>query len=173
MSDPIQSISQSNYVLHNIDAKKLYVQEPLFTANSGDAVYVGWRPDETVLFLHSSVPMSPTGTVYQMSEPITHFERIKVEYWNREFKYMRTTNEFFLEGTSANDTRFCTSLDVSVSTGNQQRLNMAMTYNASGNLVDSQHALFFANGGSVTTGNERGLGVHRVIGINRISGGNA
>lgn len=32
----IQSISQSNYILHNIDAKKLYVQEPLFTANSGD-----------------------------------------------------------------------------------------------------------------------------------------
>lgn len=50
MSNEIQSISQSNYVLHNIDAKKLYVQEPLFTANSGDAVYVGWRPDETVLW---------------------------------------------------------------------------------------------------------------------------
>ena len=45
MSEPIQSISQGNYILHNIDAKKLYVQEPLFTANSGDALYVGWRPD--------------------------------------------------------------------------------------------------------------------------------
>ena len=50
MSEPIQSIAQNNYILHNIDAKKLYVQEPLFTANSGDAVYVGWRPDETVLY---------------------------------------------------------------------------------------------------------------------------
>ena len=54
MSEPIQSIAQNNYILHNIDAKKLYVQEPLFTANSGDAVYVGWRPDETVLWSGSS-----------------------------------------------------------------------------------------------------------------------
>ena len=126
--------------------------------------------NETVLFLHSAVPMSTTGTVYQMSEPITNFERIKVEYWNREFNYMRTTNEFFLEGTSANSTRFCTSLDMSDATANQQRLNMAMTYNASGNLVDAQHTLFYGNGSYVTTGNTRGLGVHRVVGINRISG---
>ena len=123
--------------------------------------------NETVLFVHSSVPMSTTGTVYQMSEPITNFERIKVEYCNREATAWRTTNEFFLEGTSANSTRFYTSLDCSTSTGNQQRVNMVMTYNASGNLVDIQHTLFYGNGGSVTTGNERGLGVHRVIGINR------
>lgn len=137
------------------------------TVDSPLGVVPGYN--ETLLFLHSAVPMSPTGTVYQMSEPITNFERIKVEYWNREVLTVRTTNEFFLDGTSANSTRFSTSLDVSNSTGNQQRLNMCMTYNASGNLVDSQHALFFANGGSVTTGNERGLGVHRVIGINRIA----
>lgn len=50
----INAIATNNYILHNIDAKKLYVQEPLFTANSGDAVYVGWRPDETVLFESTS-----------------------------------------------------------------------------------------------------------------------
>lgn len=66
MSEPIQSIAQNNYILHNIDAKKLYVQEPLFTANSGDAVYVGWRPDETVLYsgslpsLESNITLSET-----------------------------------------------------------------------------------------------------------------
>lgn len=162
----MNTIYDGSYVLGSTSALTfeagpgIKIDEP-----SAGAVRIG--NDETVLFLHSAVPMSPTGTVYQMSEPITNFERIKVEYWNREFKYMRTTNEFFLEGTSANDTRFCTSLDVSNPTGNQQRLNMTMAYNTSGNLVDMQHVLFFANGGSVTTGNERGLGVHKVIGINR------
>ena len=71
MSEPIQSIAQNNYILHNIDAKKLYVQEPLFTANSGDAVYVGWRPDETVLWSGAS-----TNTAFNLSEPITNFEYI-------------------------------------------------------------------------------------------------
>ena len=75
MSDPIQSISQSNYILHNIDAKKLYVQEPLFTANSGDAVYVGWRPDETVLWSYSGTTAVTSGT---LSEAASNFDMLRV-----------------------------------------------------------------------------------------------
>lgn len=71
----IQSISQSNYILHNIDAKKLYVQEPLFTANSGDAVYVGWRPDETVLWSGTLA----SGATATLTESITAFEKIGFE----------------------------------------------------------------------------------------------
>ena len=78
MSEPIQSIAQNNYILHNIDAKKLYVQEPLFTANSGDAVYVGWRPDETVLWSGEATTGS---TAMNLSEPLTAFN--KVEIWNK------------------------------------------------------------------------------------------
>lgn len=74
MSEPIQSISQGNYILHNIDAKKLYVQEPLFTANSGDAVYVGWRPDETVLWSGNAT----IGTELTLSEPFSAFDRIRI-----------------------------------------------------------------------------------------------
>ena len=74
MSEPIQSISQGNYILHNIDAKKLYVQEPLFTANSGDAVYVGWRPDETVLWEGT---MSASGVSASYSEPALNFEYLR------------------------------------------------------------------------------------------------
>ena len=77
MSEPIQSIAQNNYILHNIDAKKLYVQEPLFTANSGDAVYVGWRPDETVLW-SASVPKE-SGTI-TLSENFNNFEKIGVSF---------------------------------------------------------------------------------------------
>lgn len=78
MSEPIQSISQGNYILHNIDAKKLYVQEPLFTANSGDAVYVGWRPDETVLFEGERTSAAP------LSEIPTNFDKIRIHdiYYN-------------------------------------------------------------------------------------------
>ena len=75
MSEPIQSIAQNNYILHNIDAKKLYVQEPLFTANSGDAVYVGWRPDETVLWSGTY-----GSTALSLSESPLNFNTIKVYY---------------------------------------------------------------------------------------------
>ena len=78
MSENIQAISQGNYILHNIDAKKLYVQEPLFTANSGDAVYVGWRPDETVLW--SGNGTQTTGSL-NLSESTTGFERIGISFF--------------------------------------------------------------------------------------------
>ena len=80
MSEPIQSIAQNNYILHNIDAKKLYVQEPLFTANSGDAVYVGWRPDETVLWSGSSALSAMNGSAngVNLSESPFNFERVAV-----------------------------------------------------------------------------------------------
>lgn len=80
----IQSIAQNNYILHNIDAKKLYVQEPLFTANSGDAVYVGWRPDETVLYSGSSA--NPT-----LSESINNFEKVDIVYTYWPDKYTTRT----------------------------------------------------------------------------------
>ena len=92
MSEPIQAISQGNYILHNIDAKKLYVQEPLFTANSGDAVYVGWRPDETVLWEGAS-----TGTsAGSFNENIFNFERFGV-YWimNNDGTYQSPTYQEF------------------------------------------------------------------------------
>ena len=81
----IQTISQGNYILHNIDAKKLYVQEPLFTANSGDAVYVDWRPYETVPYSgHISDDASPTA--YSLSEPISVFDSYK-DYWHQSHQW--------------------------------------------------------------------------------------
>ena len=77
MSESIQAIANNNYILHNIDAKKLYVQEPLFTANSGDAVYVGWRPDETVLLNNAYVNQSTTS--FTVSEPLSNFQKIRFE----------------------------------------------------------------------------------------------
>lgn len=95
MSEPIQAISQGNYILHNIDAKKLYVQEPLFTANSGDAVYVGWRPDETVLW--SGAPTASTNTI-TVSENFSAFEKVDIYWKSYERHYVTTT---FAESNTA------------------------------------------------------------------------
>lgn len=83
MSDEIQAIATNNYVLHNIDAKKLYVQEPLFTANSGDAVYVGWRPDETVLYSGEIIGSAEC----TLSETLNNFERFRIKYrcWSDDY----------------------------------------------------------------------------------------
>jgi hypothetical protein len=75
MSD-IQTISQGNYILHNIDAKKLYVQEPLFTANSGDAVYVGWRPDETVLWENDG-SVSALSAIMNLNDDVTNYDKLQ------------------------------------------------------------------------------------------------
>ena len=96
----IQSIATNNYILHNIDAKKLYVQEPLFTANSGDAVYVGWRPDETVLY---SGAYDNSVTSVSLSEPTTNFNTIKV-YWQHQtvekpvFEYDGNSEQWYAIG---------------------------------------------------------------------------
>lgn len=76
MSEPIQSIAQNNYILHNIDAKKLYVQEPLFTANSGDAVYVGWRPDETVLWENNG-SVSALSAIMNLNDDVTNYDKLQ------------------------------------------------------------------------------------------------
>ena len=102
MSEPIQSIAQNNYILHNIDAKKLYVQEPLFTANSGDAVYVGWRPDETVLWDGNGTGAG-YNTEISLSAPTSAFETVKF-YWAGENGSTATTyriNEFAITDTKA------------------------------------------------------------------------
>lgn len=106
MSDEIQAISQGNYILHNIDAKKLYVQEPLFTANSGDAVYVGWRPDETVLYSgHISAGAAPTA--YSLSEPISAFDSYKVYWlWNQGTDCAGKVNEFYWDADRPNMNNF-------------------------------------------------------------------
>ena len=76
----INAIATNNFILHNIDAKKLYVQEPLFTANSGDAVYVGWRPDETVLFENWDNPIRSTTATGSLTEPLTSFDSFEVTW---------------------------------------------------------------------------------------------
>ena len=126
---------------------------------------------EVELYSHTSVANNAANTVLNMNEPVTNFERIRVECWNREFNAMRRDFEFTLTD-STTSTRFIADMDASQSVGDQQRVNIGIGYNSAGNLVDLFHGLFYGNGSSYTNGNDRGLGIHRVIGIHRIAGGN-
>lgn len=176
MSEPIQSIAQNNYILHNIDAKKLYVQEPLFTANSGDAVYVGWRPDETVLWeqtntAYPAVTANATLSI-TLSEPISSFEKIKFEYrhsywpsvlldqggWDSREAYVGSnmayivqTDDFGIKENSCNfqdrNSLLCSGTSAIIAGFGRQEIN--------------------ASGFSTTKRNDRGISPVRIVGINR------
>ena len=176
MSEPIQSISQNNFILHNIDAKKLYVQEPLFTANSGDAVYVGWRPDETVLWTNSnpgqiSANVTLTGN---FSENCSNFEKLrficKASYDTGETISGAVQSQDFYVNTTDN-----TSV-VGIYLANRRGTNIYRDTCE----IDFVHTGFTAKNGSRLQGltatsenTTRGPYILQVIGVNRISGGDA
>ncbi len=167
----IQSIATNNYILHNIDAKKLYVQEPIFTANSGDAVYVGWRPDETVLWSGTA----NVGTVMELSEPLLNFQTVRLENaYGQEYYHNLGSNgswwnpmtpTYHYGGTSSGTPcEIIMDRITFVSTAADK-----LTYNSN---MDVK--ITTTGGVSVTNNvNNNTQRITRVVGINRISGGNA
>lgn len=168
MSEPIQSISQGNYILHNIDAKKLYVQEPLFTANSGDAVYVGWRPDETVLFSSNDGGVT-AGT---FNENLTNFEYVDF-YYNRT----GTTSNLNLAGHSRIDMSYGVPAEIMCNAGLHtgpsamfntveyfNLTNNTFTWNAGYNMAITKTGV---SGSYIDTINFKNFGFTKVIGVNR------
>ena len=161
MSEPIQSIAQNNYILHNIDAKKLYVQEPLFTANSGDAVYVGWRPDETVLWSGTRTWWNDTSEL-TLSGNVSDYESFKVVYsddWQlntviNEFPGTNNTFDASLFGSEGNNLTFKTS-KFSV---NGNKIN-----------IDSSRAIEINSAGAIPTRvfTTSYIMFYKIVGINR------
>lgn len=162
MSD-IQSISQGNYILHNIDAKKLYVQEPLFTANSGDAVYVGWRPDETVLWENSDSWNLPGCT---LSENFSNFEKLKI--YSSIVGSAAVVNEVSIVDGS--------TCDLLLPAGNNQPVFRLIQFSGSGNALSATRSvgIFFNSFAGTPTyrySNAEDLKIfNKVVGVNRISG---
>lgn len=161
MSEPIQSISQGNYILHNIDAKKLYVQEPLFTANSGDAVYVGWRPDETVLWEGSAA----ITTGYQSiatNEPATAFNTIKIygESWVGWAP--------ILWGEVSGDTnQFSLAPSYLGSNGAAIRICQVMFNNSNSGYSVGNGRLFSLQGTALSVQDPQNTWLRKIVGINR------
>ena len=154
----IQSISQSNYILHNIDAKKLYVQEPLFTANSGDAVYVGWRPDETVLWSGDQVGSAFTITA---SEPPTNFQYIYVlghtnDTVPNQFNFFSDTHQLSI-------TQAMQLSDYQFTTWGEKLMNIRIKSNGEINPEVTKERQW---GTTAYTGMNT-FGIYKVVGINR------
>lgn len=169
MSEPIQSISQGNYILHNIDAKKLYVQEPLFTANSGDAVYVGWRPDETVLYDNPTNHNVATTAEFEMNESLWNFHRALIEFDNMEYANTPLNMEIDMDVTTTGTTYYTPMRNgTSFPALNLPYANFKI--NEVGNIKYINRGLLWGNSWTAvntTTGDSRGYRVRKVIGINR------
>jgi hypothetical protein len=176
----INAIATNNYILHNIDAKKLYVQEPLFTANSGDAVYVGWKPDETVLWSGTAI----TGTL-TASESVLNFDHYKVYISERE-RGTPAVLEFHTENTATSGNNAQTS-----NNGGFKAIALTMFQNSDQDFftINSNHAVWndsFTELSLSTTGwnkympwNSSGFNqwsnanytptirIHKIVGVNR------
>lgn len=161
MSEQIQAISQGNYILHNIDAKKLYVQEPLFTANSGDAVYVGWRPDETVLW--SGTVVSANDTI-NLNESFENFERIRYEISEDNQYITDHIFECYAAGASAYPKYMYPYCIKSNNNGMFVSVNFTIRYdnNVSGTIVASK-----IRNDSWTASNNTSVRIVKIVGINR------
>jgi hypothetical protein len=152
---PVDIVAGPGIIIDNPDGNMLRV--------STDENY------EVELYKHNTVAETNANDVFTMSEPITNFERIRIEFWSREFQYHRISFEYFVTEAVADSTQFIAALDASLGTSNIQRVNMLVGFNAAGNLVDKGHGLFYGNGSSYTNASNRGLGIHRVVGIHRIA----
>ena len=168
MSEPIQSIAQNNYILHNIDAKKLYVQEPLFTANSGDAVYVGWRPDETVLW---SGARQTTGSI-QLSDSMWNYDAMDI-YVCPDYNTYSTrmgyqiTRLTVIPQTGAQDQLLCYAKSDRIASNTYLSELFYLRFNPNGESVDFSPGIKWSNN-TVTTGVTAFNGaVTKIIGINR------
>ena len=161
MSEPIQSISQGNYILHNIDAKKLYVQEPLFTANSGDAVYVGWRPDETVLWSGS---IYDVGTSANLSESYKNFDRLGITYNIQEASDISGYVEIPTDGSKYNITHNWLSF-----TDNTFGIFFTnLSANSNTTLSVNRHThVYVSNNATTLNRGTNGLVIREIRGVNR------
>jgi len=175
----IQSIATNNYILHNIDAKKLYVQEPLFTANSGDAVYVGWRPDETVLWSGntSHITAGQTWTA-SLNEPVSNFEKIGI-LLSHSYGWgiaAAPGNQLEMRETYINSGvaywNYLDDLKPSIMTGggNAPQYDAGLAYASGTNFTCvgyGRYQVTTAGNLSTTVANNRGVTILRVVGINR------
>lgn len=162
MSEPIQSIAQNNYILHNIDAKKLYVQEPLFTANSGDAVYVGWRPDETVLW--SGAAQWKENPTFNLSEPASNFEYIEFHFTPYNDGLRASVSQRFIQSNLEYDVNGVGFFGTSGLRFNRARVKNSDNNATALNMTDTIELTVSQNS---TSWNIANAAMTKIVGINR------
>lgn len=156
MSEPIQSISQGNYILAGTVATSAGIvgdgspQNPI-------------RADETVLYSgHISAGAAPT--VYSLSEPISAFDSYRVYWlWNEGTNCEGEVSEFYWDDdrpTKNNFTLF------SVNRFSNTNFTALGLFEIASNLKDITYT--FSQQNNDTT--DKNIKIKKIVGINRISG---
>lgn len=168
----INSIANGTYTIGQTSATN-FVAGPGIKIDEPSAGTVRIGTDETVLY-DDTVKASISNTeIFTMSESIWNFERLILTFDNMEF-----TNRLHfmdIDLTKCNtSTIFRTSWDNAEDPLTLNIVWARFNINTSGNIVYVKKGLIYGTWSSpqVTTGNSRGLCLIRVVGINRISGGN-
>lgn len=160
MSENIQSISQGTYTIGQTSATN-FVAGPGIKIDEPSAGTVRIGNDETVLW---------SGTAQsgiQLSEPITNFGRIGILFGrasNSEMKFFDTSRS--AEGLPL-------QLGASFSNGYASTYTQTWVFTDSTTLTTGQKAKeWWGNTGVVSSRDATNMPVYKVIGINRINGGN-
>jgi hypothetical protein len=124
--------------------------------------------DETVLYETNTVTNNTAGQVFQLSESVLHFERIRLTLNNMEFHGRICTQEYSVLSSSS---VFITP-DQNGSTPPTLNIPYAQySINSDGNLVCDRRGLLYGSIGSPlhTNGDNRGYCLMKVVGIHRIA----
>lgn len=164
MSEPIQSISQGNYILQGTVATSTGIVGDGSTQNP-------LRADETELYYNPINHNVDTDAEFVMSESIWNFEKVMITFDNMEFTNRYVTMIIDLSGLSHNDNHLSTPW-CNGDIPNVLNIPWAMfKINTTGNIKYLNRGLIYGSWSkpSYTAGASRGLRVVRVIGINRIA----
>ena len=168
-----ESIWNKTYTLGNSQETEIVGGTGIKVDDSVPGV-IGISTDETVLYDNPTNHNVATDAEFVMSESLWNFHRAFIEFDNMEFTNQPVNMEIDLD-ISSSATNYYTPMRNANSflTLNIPFANFSI--NSSGNIKYSNRGLLYGSWTSpqTTTGELRGYRVRKVIGINRIAGGNA
>ena len=170
MSENIQSISQGTFTIGQTSATT-YQAGPGISITQPSEGTVRISNDETVLFETNLDGMT---TAFTLSEPLTAFEKVRFEIIGYTHVYAENTHQT----PSANDEEITTYFTYYCKSSDVNPLQMVMgSYSSNDGLnygITRSKFLYMNNDGTTWYGNTTdGPHIQKIIGINRISGGNA
>lgn len=159
MSEPIQSISQGNYILQGTVATSAGIVGDGSTQNP-------LRADETVLWEDWTQNNQTAGTIYNLSESYKNFERIGLTYDNMEY----TGRIGYTEYPTVSSVTFRTPM-INFNNGLSINIPFAFFAPSGDNIMLKSRGLLYNTwtDPQYTSGDWRGYRLHKVIGINRIN----
>lgn len=173
MSENIQSIANGSFVLGQTSATN-FVAGPGISITQPSEGTVKIANDEIELYYDPTNHNVTNDAEFVMSESIWNFERVIITFDNMEYANRYVTMIIDLSGLPHDNNHLSTPWCNGGVPGEVNIPWAIFKINASGNIKYTNRGLIYGtwSSPSYTTGDSRGLRVVRVIGINRISGGN-